>query len=152
MDRGNNRMKSPNKALLRTSHKVRRPENADVGIKYMNQAPYGYEHRKLPELNRSFFKLAGTGILLSIVAITAWFALEDFINLILRTSLAVFILVIGQSIFWKYFRRTKYCPQCGRRFSNTVEEDYRTILLVCEQCQICWDTGVIQVPSAGISE
>ena len=28
-------MKASNKALLRTSHKVRRPENADVGIRIM---------------------------------------------------------------------------------------------------------------------
>ena len=128
------------------------PLTTDVGIKYMNQAPYGYEHRDLPELNRYFFNHAGTGILLTVVAIVAWFALSEFITLIPRTLLAALMLVIGQSIFWKNFRSTKYCPKCGTKFSATVEEDYRTILLVCEQCQICWDSGVIQEPSPGISE
>ena len=114
----------------------------------MNQAPYGYEHRDLPELNRKAWKYAGMGMLLSIAAVIGWFALTDNIGPALRTVLALFILIAGQCLFWSYFRKSSYCPQCGKRYTSNVFEDYRTILFVCEKCQICWDTGVIQQPSS----
>ena len=117
----------------------------------MNQAPYGYEHRDLPEVNRRAWKRAGAGMLLTVSSVIAWFALSERMGPILRTLLAALALVVGQSIFWKHFRGSSHCPRCGTRFGNTVQEDYRTILFVCEKCRICWDTGVIHEPSSGIS-
>ena len=117
----------------------------------MNQARYGYEHRDLPEVNRRAWKRAGAGALLTVSSVIAWFALSERMGPILRTLLAALALVVGQSIFWKHLRSSSHCPQCGTRFGNTVQEDYRTILFVCEKCRICWDTGVIHEPSSGIS-
>lgn len=114
----------------------------------MNQAPYGYEHRDLPELNRRAWKYAGMGMLLTIASVIGWFALSDIIGLTSRTAFAVFLIIAGQYLFWKHFRKSNYCPNCGARFSKFVKEDYCTNLFVCEHCQICWDTGVIQEPTS----
>ena len=87
-------------------------------------------------------------MLLSIAAVIAWFALADNIGLTLRTIIAVFIIIAGQYLFWKHFKTSNHCPNCGARFTNFVKEDYRTSLFVCDHCQICWDTGVIQEPTS----
>lgn len=102
-------------------------------------------------MNRKAWKRAGAGALLTVAAVIAWFALSEFLSPGLRTGLAAVMLVVGQSMFWKHFRRSSHCPRCGTRFGNTVQEDYRTILFVCGKCRICWDTGVIHEPSSGIS-
>ena len=119
-----------------------------LALRDMNKAPYGYEHRDLPALNRKAWKYAGMGILLTIAAVIGRFALSGNIGPTIRTALAVFFIIVGQYLFWKHFRKSNYCPNCGTRFSNTVKEEYRTILFVCDHCQICWDTGVTQEPTS----
>ena len=86
------------------------------------------------------------GLIAAVLGVVFWFALRDVIALPTRTVVASAIVLAGAIWFWRHRHGGLRCPRCGSRYSNVVEEYYRTILFVCDSCRVCWDTGREHLP------
>ena len=129
-------MKASNNRFQRTSHKVRRPLNRDVGHKIMKN-----DYRRIQGLPGSInlrnVAVASFGIVgLTILTIAVY--LENIVLFNGAITLGAIVLLWTTVVFLSTRLAWPRCPTCDARLGFSKDDRAFKVLLCCDQCKVIW--------------
>ncbi len=122
----------------------------DVGTRrhMRSDTPEGYDILDLPMGQVKSWRLASIGGGLIATGLAIGLFLPGILPVSIRLPALVVMLPIGIIVLVRFWPRAVTCPKCHARCSRSIHTTLRTVLLVCDHCRICWDTGDIEPVSA----